>query len=744
MQGTRLSVIFSLILFLFLSLFPFSYASSGWTDYRVTLTLKSNDNDALGVMFRYQDSNNYYRFSWDRERTYRRLVKRENGVFTLLAEDKIQYIKGKIYQVELIAQGKQLVVWIDGRQIFSVTDPSFPAGTIALYSWYNKNSYFDNIRVEDLSTGAVLLWEDFASKQLHDWTIVDEPGTQAGPSVWSASTGALVQSSNISSLPNDRTTLSKLGTYALYKIPAPLPPIADFSASLTTGTVPLTVTFADTSTGSMSSWVWDFGDGGTGTEQNPVHTYSVAGTYTISLTVTGAGGSDTVVKTNYITVTLADKDKDGLPDDEEITLYGTDPTLADTDGDGINDSDEIYLYETNPLLVDTDADGITDGDEVVLWGNNWAIDYDGDGLINLLDPDADNDGIGDRIEINQGGNPADANVTPSGSCGLYILDSKAGTDRDANIREYPFVTGYVLRPSWAELEPAQGGYDFSMIEHIIKQLEPIGKKLTLNLIPAEPLYLAETPGVVTWFDADTRINRYRPVPWDPFLLERLQAFTKALSDHLVPNAAAGGARTPLREHPVLANLNLGLMGAHLAIRDPVWGPALVDMEGYSREQLRQAVLDNLHAVVDNFPKQSVFIGLWKIQNDGGSPELWEEMRTLILTEFDGIHHPKVGFWQDNLAANKNLTTGVVTGFPSTKAAEPLYLSQDATFITFQALQAWNQPFFDPAKTANTTPSEGIQYGYETYGSTYFELYVTDVDDQNFWPAFQTWHDFLCN
>jgi PKD repeat protein len=81
------------------------------------------------------------------------------------------------------------------------------------------------------------------------------------------------------------------------------PPFADFSGTPTSGDAPLDVAFSDSSTGSVDSWSWDFGDGGTSTAQNPSHTYPAAGTYTVSLTVTGPGGTDTTTKTNYITVT---------------------------------------------------------------------------------------------------------------------------------------------------------------------------------------------------------------------------------------------------------------------------------------------------------------------------------------------------------------------------------------------------------------------------------------------------------
>jgi len=88
-------------------------------------------------------------------------------------------------------------------------------------------------------------------------------------------------------------TASKSGT---------LKPVAAFSASPTSGNAPLNVIFTDSSTGSPTSWKWNFGDGATSTEQNPAHTYSTQGNYTVALTVSNSAGNNTVTKTGYITV----------------------------------------------------------------------------------------------------------------------------------------------------------------------------------------------------------------------------------------------------------------------------------------------------------------------------------------------------------------------------------------------------------------------------------------------------------
>ena len=81
-------------------------------------------------------------------------------------------------------------------------------------------------------------------------------------------------------------------------------PVAAYSGTPTSGTAPLTVHFTDASTGTPTTWAWDFTNDGTidSTVQSPSHIYDTAGTYTVNLTVTNAGRSDSEVKTGYITV----------------------------------------------------------------------------------------------------------------------------------------------------------------------------------------------------------------------------------------------------------------------------------------------------------------------------------------------------------------------------------------------------------------------------------------------------------
>lgn len=108
------------------------------------------------------------------------------------------------------------------------------------------------------------------------------------------------------------------------------------------------------------------------------------------------------------TDTFSFKVSDGTADFNVATITVSISQLIDTDGDGIPDDDETDIYGTDPNNADTD------GDELAYWGDNWNVDYDGDGLINLLDADGDGDGDGvaDGEKISQGFDPADPNSKP--------------------------------------------------------------------------------------------------------------------------------------------------------------------------------------------------------------------------------------------------------------------------------------------------------------------------------------------
>ena len=136
------------------------------------------------------------------------------------------------------------------------------------------------------------------------------------------------------------------------------PVAADFTGDPTVRVKPVTVTFTDKSAGDVESWLWDFGDGGTSTEQNPEHTYAETGKYTVTLTVTGEGGdSCTETKVDYIEACDPAGDIDGnkivnlvdailaLKISGGINMQGVDKE-ADVNGDGkIGTEEAIYVMQ---------------------------------------------------------------------------------------------------------------------------------------------------------------------------------------------------------------------------------------------------------------------------------------------------------------------------------------------------------------------------------------------------------------
>ena len=80
--------------------------------------------------------------------------------------------------------------------------------------------------------------------------------------------------------------------------------VSDFTVHNNVGPADLIVNFFDDSLGQPTEWAWDFGDGGTSTDQNPTHTYTSPGHYTVTLTSSRgtSESSNTITKTDFITV----------------------------------------------------------------------------------------------------------------------------------------------------------------------------------------------------------------------------------------------------------------------------------------------------------------------------------------------------------------------------------------------------------------------------------------------------------
>ncbi|MCX5771877.1 MAG: S8 family serine peptidase, partial [Candidatus Hydrogenedentes bacterium] len=126
-------------------------------------------------------------------------------------------------------------------------------------------------------------------------------------------------------------------------------PDAEFSGSPLYGNAPVNVQFSDLSTGAPAAWAWDFGDGETSTEQNPLHEYDTPGVYTVTLTVANPCSENTEAKTGYINVTQPDMRANRAfwyfkyspqcqTQDVQITL----------DNDGADDLTALGLIETIP------------------------------------------------------------------------------------------------------------------------------------------------------------------------------------------------------------------------------------------------------------------------------------------------------------------------------------------------------------------------------------------------------------
>ncbi len=169
---------------------------------------------------------------------------------------------------------------------------------------------------------------------------------------------------------------------------------ANFTSNVTKGVAPLSVQFTDTSTGAPTRWSWQFGDGTNSTVQNPVHTYSRAGRYTVVLKVgrdtpEDRRRTDVRVAVQYITVTdpnrpvvafSVNQTRGVLPLAVQFTDASTGPITRYRwwFGDGATSSDK------NPVHVYTRAG--TYSVKLMAWSATSSAFVEKRGLITVLPP----------------------------------------------------------------------------------------------------------------------------------------------------------------------------------------------------------------------------------------------------------------------------------------------------------------------------------------------------------------------
>ncbi|MGC3961136.1 MAG: Ig-like domain-containing protein [Verrucomicrobiota bacterium] len=124
----------------------------GWSNYVFTTTVRSTDDDGIGVMFCYKNPANYYKFDMDQQRQFRKIFRMQNGVETTIATQFAGYVTGSNYQLSVQVSAAGINVTLGGQSLFGglVPDTNLTSGSVALYSWGNAGSYFSNITVTPL------------------------------------------------------------------------------------------------------------------------------------------------------------------------------------------------------------------------------------------------------------------------------------------------------------------------------------------------------------------------------------------------------------------------------------------------------------------------------------------------------------------------------------------------------------------------------------------------------------------
>jgi hypothetical protein len=122
-----------------------------WSDYRISLKARPQDDDGFGLVFRFNDAERFYRLLFVNDTLsggpLTRLDKREGADYTELWSERKGFKTGVEIFIEVELSGNTIRVWVDRQQFFEVKDDSYRRGKIGLFCYAQSDQAFDNVRV---------------------------------------------------------------------------------------------------------------------------------------------------------------------------------------------------------------------------------------------------------------------------------------------------------------------------------------------------------------------------------------------------------------------------------------------------------------------------------------------------------------------------------------------------------------------------------------------------------------------
>jgi hypothetical protein len=174
---------------------------AAWRNYRLSVRLRTDANGALGVLFRYVNDGNYYRFAIDATLGVQRLTRVQNRTVATLWEKPTTVTLAKAQRLTLDVIGSRLIGQLDGQSLFDLADATHAAGQVGFYASTNSGARFEEVQVQMPPLELAALFHDrFANQDMSAWQIIDS-GTLGAPSSWQIVSGHLCQTSGIHSDP---------------------------------------------------------------------------------------------------------------------------------------------------------------------------------------------------------------------------------------------------------------------------------------------------------------------------------------------------------------------------------------------------------------------------------------------------------------------------------------------------------------------------------------------------------------